>query len=341
MTDLVVKKSRVGGKPFSQRNPVLIGAIGLVMIATLLWGAFNANKLPIIGGGTIYTAAFPESANLQPDNEVRIAGITVGRVSSVGLQGDHVKVTFRVKNAFVGDQSIVSIQIKTLLGAKYLAIDSVGDHKQDPGREIPQTRTKSPYDIYPTLQQLTEDVGSINQDQLGQSFETLASALGGTDTPAALKSTLDGLSRLSETVSSRDAALRSLLSAANQVTGVLASRDDEVKKLLDDGGLLLDELNARRDAIHTLLVNTSALAVQIQGLVADNQATIAPLLAQLGGVLNTLQQNQDSLDRGLQLLAPFYRVFTNTLGNGRWFDTYIQNLSLTGLIPANLLGGTG
>ena len=23
---------------------------------------------------------------------------------------------------------------------------------------------------------------------------------------------------------------------------------------------------------------------------------------------------------------PFYRVFANTLGNGPWFDTYIQNL---------------
>ena len=25
-------------------------------------------------------------------------------------------------------------------------------------------------------------------------------------------------------------------------------------------------------------------------------------------------------------MAPFYRVFTNTLGNGPWFDTYIQNM---------------
>jgi hypothetical protein len=25
-------------------------------------------------------------------------------------------------------------------------------------------------------------------------------------------------------------------------------------------------------------------------------------------------------------MAPFYRVFANTLGNGPWFDTYIYNL---------------
>ena len=48
-------------------------------------------------------------------------------------------------------------------------------------------------------------------------------------------------------------------------------------------------------------------------------------------VKSLLQKNQDNLDRGLQLLAPFYRVFNNAVGNGRWFDNYIQNLSGQGL----------
>jgi phospholipid/cholesterol/gamma-HCH transport system substrate-binding protein len=338
----ITRRVNLGGKPFSQRNPVLIGAIGLVTIAVLLWGAFNASKLPLIGGGTIYTAAFSESANLQSGNEVRIAGISVGSVSSVTLDPDHqdqVKVKFRVKNAYVGDQSKVFIELKTLLGAKYLSIDSEGSHKQDPGKEIPLDRSVSPYDIYPTLDQLTTTVGEIDTDQLGKSFEAIANAF--KDTPDSVKSVLDGLSRLSQTVSSRDAELQSLLKAANSVTGVLAQRDQQLKSLLGDGSLLLDELNSRRAAIHSLLINTAALSVQLQGLVADNQKTIGPLLDQLGGVLTVLQQNQDSLDRGLILLAPFYRVFANTLGTGRWFDSFIQNLSITGLIPANLLGAIG
>ena len=35
-----------------------------------------------------------------------------------------------------------------------------------------------------------------------------------------------------------------------------------------------------------------------------------------------------------RLMAPFYRVFANTLGNGPWFDTYIQNMP-----PVPALGG--
>src|SRR6266536_5578052 len=157
------------GQSFSSRNPTVIGAIGLVVIAALLWAAFNAAELPIIGGGTVYSAQFSEAAGLRPDDEVRVAGVKVGTVSSVGLERDHVKVTFRVKHAFIGDQSTLAIKIKTLLGAKYLAVDSLGDARQKPGKEIGPPcvagpadvgcRTTSPYDIYPAFQQLTQTVG--------------------------------------------------------------------------------------------------------------------------------------------------------------------------------------
>jgi phospholipid/cholesterol/gamma-HCH transport system substrate-binding protein len=328
------------GRSFSSRNPTVIGAIGLVVIAALLWAAFNASKLPIIGGGTVYSAQFSEAAGLAANDGVRIAGVKVGTVSSVGLEGDHVRVKFRVKHAFIGNQSTLAIKIKTLLGAKYLAIDSVGDVKQKPSQEIgppcstgtanPDCRTTSPYDIYPAFQQLTQTVGDIDTKQLGQAFETLAETF--QNTPESVREVLDGLSRLSHTVASRDAELASLLSKARSVTGVLVSRDQQITKLLSDGNLLLAELTERREAIHSLLQNTSLLTAQLEGLVSDNQATLKPALDQLHGVLQLLQDNQDSLDRGLAVLAPFYRVFANTLGNGRWFDTYIQNLSIPGIL---------
>jgi phospholipid/cholesterol/gamma-HCH transport system substrate-binding protein len=310
----------------------MIGAIGLVIIAVLLWAAFNAAKLPLIGGGVQYTAVFSESSGLNPDDEVRIAGVKVGTVTGVGLTGTDdsaVKVRFRVKNAFVGDQTQAIIKIKTVLGRKYLELDSLGTRKQNPGTPIPLSRTLTPYDVYPAFADLTKTVGNIDTSLLGKSLETIAQTF--KDTPTDVSTTLNGLSRLSTTIASRDQALHTLLARANSVTGVLADRDAQISRLITDGNLLLQELNARRNAIHTLFLNTSALALQISGLVADNEKRLKPALDQLNGVLGILQKNTDNLDRGLALLAPFYRVFANTLGNGRWFDTYIQNLSAGGI----------
>jgi phospholipid/cholesterol/gamma-HCH transport system substrate-binding protein len=335
------RRTNVGGKPFSARNPTTIGAIGLVLIVVLLWAAFNASKLPLIGGGTSYSAYFTEAAGLHSGDEVRIAGVKVGSVDSVSLSyaggAGKVKVKFKVKNAFIGNESQAAIKIKTLLGAKFLSIDSTGTSKQNPHQTIPLSRTTAPFDVYPAFTELTNTVDNIDTTQLAKAFDTLSSDFA--DTPASVKSVIDGMTRLSQTIASRDTALRNLLARANGVTGVLASRDAQLQQLLSDGGQLLDELNARRDQIHSLLVNTSTLSIQLSGLVSDNQKTIGPLLDQLDGILTLLQKNQDDLDRGLSLLGPFYRVFNNTIGNGRWFDNYIQNLSAAGILGLVGIGG--
>jgi phospholipid/cholesterol/gamma-HCH transport system substrate-binding protein len=333
---LKTKKSPRIGKSFSSRNPVPIGAIGLAFILALMVAAFNASSLPLIGGGTEYTAYFTESANLKTDNDVRIAGVKVGKVEDVSISGHQVKVTFTVKDGFVGNQSRVDIKIKTLLGAKYLSIDSIGAKAQNPDVAIPHrapdgtVRTTSPFDIYPAFSALTHTVDNIDTANLSKAFKTLAADF--TGTPQSVRPLVTGLSRLSTTIASRDAELHELLGRANQVTTVLADRSSDLQDLFHDGTLLLQELNARRDEIHSLLINTQTLSTQLRGLVADNQKTIGPLLDNLTKVLDLLRANQTSLDRGLSLLGPFYRLFNNVIGNGRWFDNYIQNLSGPGVI---------
>src|SRR5215471_14724631 len=135
-------------KPFRERNPVIIGAISLAVIAAMILAAFRAQDLPIIGGGDTYTAAFAEAGGLKVDDPVRIAGVRVGKVESIELEGDHVKVTFRVKtDSEFGDQTGAAIRVNTLLGAMYLALEPDGKGQLDSGKEIPVERTSSPYDV--------------------------------------------------------------------------------------------------------------------------------------------------------------------------------------------------
>ena len=83
--------------PFRERNPVTIGAISIaVILFALLVVAFQAGDLPLIGGGDTYHAAFTESGGLKPNDEVRIAGVRVGKVTGVELDGNKVDATFKV-----------------------------------------------------------------------------------------------------------------------------------------------------------------------------------------------------------------------------------------------------
>ena len=322
-------------KPLSERNPIAVAIVGLVLLAVIAFLVFDSANLPIIGGGTGYTAYFAEDAGLQPGNEVRIAGVVVGRVTGVSLAGNKVAVAFKVKGAWVGNETKAAIKIKTLLGDKFLALDPLGTRPQDPAQPIPLSRTTSPYDVTQAFNGLGQEVSQINTVRLGQSLETLSAAFSGT--PPYTRAALRGLASVSQAIASRDNELAGLLQGAKNVTGALAGEDARFAKLLGDGNLLLAELRQRQAAIHALLTGTQALAVQLSGLVSDNQATLGPALQALDQVTTVLENNQANLKKALALAGPYYRLLGNALGNGRWFDTY-----LCGLVPKSYLPpGTG
>ncbi|HEU5158774.1 MAG TPA: MCE family protein [Streptosporangiaceae bacterium] len=310
--------------PFRERNPVPIGLAGLATIAVLLVVAMNLSSIPFIGGGTTYNAAFAEAAGLRENEEVRIAGVKVGKVTGLDLEGDHVKVTFRVdKGVRLGDLTRAEIKIKTVLGAHYLSLDPRGPGRQDPGRQIPVSRTATPFELVPAVSELSQRVEAINVKQLAASFDTLSATF--KDSPEEVRASLRGLRRLSATIASRDDQLHQLIGRAKNVTQVLADRNQQITKLIDDADKILRAVQARRAVIHQLLINTVALTQQLNGLIADNEKQLAPALANLQRVNRILLKNQDNLDRILRLWAPFASQFTDAAGTGRWFDSYIQN----------------
>jgi phospholipid/cholesterol/gamma-HCH transport system substrate-binding protein len=45
-------------KPFRERNPIIIGAVGVTALVAVTLGAFNYSKLPFFSSGTTYSAYF-------------------------------------------------------------------------------------------------------------------------------------------------------------------------------------------------------------------------------------------------------------------------------------------
>jgi len=313
-------------KPITERNPIAVGIAGIIVLALIALLAFNADNLPLIGGGTTYSALFTEDAGLVPGNEVRVAGVTVGKVTGTALDGDRVKIWFRVKGVWVGNASTVSIQIKTLLGDKYLALDPLGAGTQNPSDTIPASRTTAPFDVTEAFQQLGSTLNQLNTKSLAQSLEAIANTF--RNTPPYVHEAVTGLADLSKTIASQDTQLASLFNGTKQVTEDLATEDNNFKLLLGDGNLLLSELKERQQAIGELLQGTQSLATQISGLVNDDNAYLQPTLKALNEVTSVLEQNQKNLTKALSLAGPYYSLLGNALGNGRWFDVY-----LCGLVP--------
>ena len=315
--------------PFRERNPVIIGAVSLAVIAAMIIAAFKADQLPLIGGGDTYYAAFTEAGGLKAEDEVRVAGVRVGKVKSVELDGDHVRVEFQVDEAAeLGSTTAADIKIKTLLGAMYLALAPAGSGELKEETEIPISRTTSPYDVVEAFSGLASTSEDIDTKRLSESLETMGELT--KDTPEEFQAALRGMSALSTNIAARDDELNELLVNMEKVSRVLAERKGDLITLMDDGDKLFRALVARREAIHNLLVSTSQLSKDLTALVRQSRADLKPALQHLDSVLDLLNKNQENLDNSLRLMAPFYRVFANTLSNGPWFDTIIENLPVPG-----------
>ncbi|ANH37179.1 mce related protein [Nocardioides dokdonensis FR1436] len=322
-------------KPFHERNPVIIGLVSLSVLAVLLVAAFRAQDLPLIGGGDTYYAEFSEAGGLQPDDEVRIAGVRVGQVKSIELQDGVVRVAFQVKtDSGFGPDSRADIRVKTLLGAMYVSVDPAGSGQLEEGATIPVERTSSPFDVVEAFEGLADTAGDIDTDQLARSLTTLADLT--RNTPEEFRAALDGVSRLSSNIADKNEEIGSLLTNLDRVATVLDDRDEDLVDLMSDADVLFQALVRRRDQVHRLLVSTSELSQELTRLVRDTRGDLKPALDELEGVLAVLNKNEDNIDNSIRLMAPFYRVFANTLGNGPWFDTYIQNFPP---IPEVLNGG--
>ena len=311
-------------KPFRERNPVLVGAVSLVVLAVVMVAALRADDLPVIGGGDTYHAMFTEAGGLKVNAEVRIAGVRVGKVDEVALDGDQVKVSFKVDDAAdFGSDTRAAIKVKTILGSMFLALEPAGGGQLDEGATIPAERTSSPFDVVEAFEGLASTSEQIDTDQLAESLTTLADLT--RNTPEEFRGALSGLSRLSANVAEKDAQLNNLLVNLERVSTVLDERDQDIIKLMQDSDVLFRALVARRDAVHELLVSSTTLSRELTALIRQSRADLAPALAHLENVVAVLNKNEDNLDSSLRLMAPFYRVFANTLGTGPWFDTWISN----------------
>lgn len=318
-------------KPFRERNTVVIGLIGIAIIAAMMLGAFRADRLPIIGSGDVYHADFAEIGALKSGNEVRIAGVSVGKVQKIELAGAKVRVTFKIdKGTDFGTETGADIRVRTLLGAEFLALTPQGPGQLAKGSTIPLDRTIAPYDVVQAFSELSRTTDQIDIPQLSAALNTLGDI--SAQTPEEFRGAIKGVSDLSANLAARDDQINTLLVNLKKVSGVLNSRNDQLVTLFKDSDTLFSAISARRDSIHRLLVSTQTISAQLRGLVKDTRSDLLPALQQLDTVTTMLRKNEASLDEALRVFPAFTRVFSNALGTGPWFDTYLGGLtSLSGV----------
>lgn len=300
------------------------GVIGLVVVALLVLGVQKLDVLLALGSdrGEV-VAYFVDSSGLAEGDRVEVAGIAVGTVTDVQIDGPRIRVVAELEQAVnLGQNTAAAIKVGNLLGSKYVELLPAGEGTLT--GPIPLERTDPAYDVVQAVSDLSGTVEDIDTSRLGRALQTMADTFRGSAPD--VRRAVAGLSDLSRTVADRDDALQSLFADTEQVVASLDGSKEDISRFVRSASLLLDEVDRQRDTIHLLIVHSTELSEQLRGLVADNQRDLTPALENLERVTRLLQGRQVKLRHTVHNLATFSRVFIDTIGSGPWFDSYIANV---------------
>ena len=157
----------------SDAKVLRMGAIALVLLLLVMAASFNLQKFPGFRG-TTYHAELTDASGLRAGSEVQVAGIRVGRVNKLRIGPEKVIADFDVKDATLGRSTRASVEVKSLLGEKFLNITPKGGGSLPGDSTIPLARTDVTFDIVGTLGTLTTQTEETDKENLTKALNSLA-----------------------------------------------------------------------------------------------------------------------------------------------------------------------
>lgn len=274
-----------------------------------------------------YGAIFSDAVNLNPGDEVRLAGVRVGSIAGVSLyDGTKAKVVFGVDKALpLSTTTTAVIRYRNLIGQRYLAIvdGPTSGQPLHPHAVIPESRTAPALNLNtlfngfrPLLAGL--EPGDVNQ--LSYELIRVLQGEGGT-----VDSLFSHVASLSGTLADRDALIGQVISNLNAVLGPLDSRDKQLSALITNLQQFMSGLSADRDAIGSSLVSINSLAGTTAALVKDARPDLKDDVTQLGILAAGLDEpgSRALLEHFLTATPMKLKVATPEASYGAFLNFYV------------------
>ncbi|BBZ77279.1 hypothetical protein MANY_26160 [Mycolicibacterium anyangense] len=217
------------------RNPTVWGAAALVFVAV----AAMVIALVYVSPPGEKTVSFytDDAASVRPGDTVRIAGVTVGKVKSLAIEPNQVKVDTTVKgDAFVGDQSQVDVRMLTVVGGYYVNVVSLGD-KPLGDRVIPRERVTMPYSLVRTLTDAVSITDQIKTKPINESLDEISKGLTGTNVDS-LSAVINAGNSLTQTIDKQRGQISAILNLSDEYIQELSNSTAELKEVISKVSIL-------------------------------------------------------------------------------------------------------
>ncbi|UGT61633.1 MlaD family protein [Nocardia asteroides] len=313
----------------------LIGLTAFLLVAAVLtWMVHVTLQRDVTGETDTYSALFSDVSGLRVGDDVRVAGVQVGRVDAIAVHGREAEVTFRVhRDQTLHGDTLASVTYQNLIGQRYLGLSRAdfGDPAPlAPGARIPREHTQPSFDISGLLNGFQPLFSTLDPADVDNLTSALIRALQGDD--GAVTALIARTAALAQTFAGPDQILGTLIDNLASVMTTLAAQSTNLQDTLAQTRALLDGLAAHRDA---LLDQTDRIAT----VVADAATVVegaAPALTEfVGREPGFAHHFVEGSDRFAYLgynLPPLLQAMVRAVDSGAFVNAYVCDIGFS-LIP--------
>lgn len=304
-------------------------ALVSVLLFVLL---FNTMRNSVAGGSHEYSATFTSVSGLRQGDDVRVAGVKVGRVERIVAVGEdpvRAKVTFTLRaDQELRDTTRVVVRYQNLLGQRYLALVAGrdGGSMVEPGGEIPLANTDPGFELTELLNGFEPLFAVIEPGEINELAGNLIAVLQGES--GTVENLLAQTAEVTRFLHDRDAVFTQVLDNLTPVLENLAARNADIDTTVVELRDLMTGLAAQRKSIGRSVDGIAAMVGTTKKLLEDTREPFTKDVNRLRRVSGVLAEERAKLAETLSVLPIGVEAFARSQSYGAKLNVYVCNLAV-------------
>ncbi len=296
---------------------VLYSAVCLVVLAALIARIGNIDFFAKHDG---YRAELPDATGLLVNDEVKVAGVPVGKVTGISVDHGKAMISFQVKPSLkLRTSTQVGVRWRNVLGQKYLYLyPGTTGAALGKGDTLPASQSVRSADVGEFLNSVAPILQAIDPAKANAFIRALNEALDGNEEK--VRGLLDDTASISSDLGGSDQQVGQLIERLDTVVGGLADRDKDLNTAVTRFKTLAGSLAQNNDDLQLLVERFASVQTKLNQLVTDNRGNIDATIDDLSTIAKVLHGHRDDLDTALSTLPQGLRIYDSISSYGQWFQ---------------------
>ncbi|MEB3983153.1 MlaD family protein [Mycobacterium sp. 663a-19] len=317
------------------RGPAIGLSLFMAVAVAVTWLVYATLRRDVAGPTTPYAAMFSDVYGLRVGDDVRMAGVRVGRVENIELAGKLAKVSFVVENdQRLYGNTVASVTYQNIIGQRYLGLSlgEVGNRNPLPARSvIPVQQTDPSFDVGKLLNGFEPLFSLLNPKDADDLTKGVLQSLQGDQ--ASIPLLVEQTSTISRTLSARDQALGDLITSLARVSDTVAAQDDDLDRALSQTRDAVTEFDARRSSLQDSVGSIARVTRRLSAIADDVYPSLNELVTREPGFTKHLAEIEPQLAFTGDNLPLLLKGLARIVGEGSYGNAYACDLNAIGFFP--------